>query len=140
MIRPQNKLTINKTAGSYVRGVYRWRIIGTDTYPAPKNFGDIKFSNGGVTTQVTQLFPGPNGLAAEAVTAVASANGNAWSYALNVNALGGSGTDSDPFIGIDTDVKAGDTFSICSFRCPEPVCVQSGIRPGLWRLGGGFVR
>ena len=130
-----NKLTINKTAGAYVGGVYRWRIIGTDVYPAPKNFGDIKFTSGGVTTQVTQLFPGPNGLSAEAVTAVASANGNNWSYTLNVNALGGSGTDADPFIGIDTDLKAGDTFSIAAFGIQIPFVSSPASDPAY----GGWV-
>lgn len=123
-----NKLTLSKTAGGYFLVqtptgwiiVYKWRIVGTDTYPAPKNFGDIKFTNAGTTTQVTQLFPGPGGIGAEAVAAVASVNGNNWSYALNVNAMGGSGTQNDPFVGTYADLKAGDTFSIAAFGIQNP--------------------
>ncbi|HWZ45007.1 MAG TPA: hypothetical protein VNW97_16145 [Candidatus Saccharimonadales bacterium] len=138
-------LTLSKTTGAYfavvdrlgriVAIVYKSKIVATDTYPAPKNFGDIKFTNGGNTTQVTQLFPGPGGLAAEAVTAVASANGNAWSYALNVNTMGGSGTQADPFIGTLADVKAGDTFSIAAFNILAPSVSGAASDPA----NGGWV-
>src|SRR5215831_6438212 len=76
-----NNLTLSKTTGGYfavvdrltgkiIAIVYKSKVVGTDTYPAPKNFGDIKFTSGGTTTQVTQLFPGPGGTSAEAVAAV----------------------------------------------------------------------
>jgi hypothetical protein len=67
--------------------------------------------------------------------AVASVNGNNWNYALNVNAMGGSGTQSDPFVGTYADLKAGDTFSIGAFGIQNPSVSGPAADPA----NGGWV-
>lgn len=126
------KLTLNKTMGAYaivvgtdamgniiVARVYTSNVTGTNTYAAPKNFGDITFTSGGTTTQVTQA-SGPDGVSTERFTAVASVAGNNWSYALSVNSYGGSGTMADPYEGEAANIVAGDTFSITGAGIQNP--------------------
>lgn len=131
----KNSLTLNKTQGAWNNGEYKSKVIGTDTNPPPKNFGDMKFNNGGTVTQVTLATPGTNGVAGEAVTLVASVNGNNWSYALTATALGGSGTQTDPFTGLAVDVMAGDTFSIAGFNIQSPSVSSAAADPA----NGGWV-
>ena len=105
-------LVVDRQTGRVVGAVYRsGATAGPDTYPAPKDFGGLKFTSGGTTEQLT-LLDGAPGFIAEAVAAVATNSGNSWNYTLAVNSFGGSGTTADPYVGTLVDVVAGDTFSI----------------------------
>ena len=119
-----NMLSVSKTQGMWVAAgpnamVYQSKVLGTDTYAAPTQFGNITYTQGGTTTQVSQA-AGGSGISAETFTAVASAAGNAWSYTLNVNALGGAGTAADPYLGTLADLVAGDTFTISGTGIQAP--------------------
>jgi hypothetical protein len=91
------------------------KVIGTDTYTAPTNFGDIKYKGDKVTDA-----SGSPGLSAETFAAVAQVAGHNWSYTLTVNSLGGSGTAANPYLGSLADVMAGDTFSISGTGIEDP--------------------
>jgi hypothetical protein len=143
------KLTVNKTKGQYV--VVRYvvvdgtgrpvgvieslvyqttQVVGTDTYDAPKAFKDLKFQG----QQIAALFPGPDGVAGEALAALGRMAGNRWSYTLRVNDMGGSGTESDPFIGTEAALQAGDTFTIAATGIQNPLVSDEAKRPeyGAW--------
>jgi hypothetical protein len=122
-------LIINKTSGGWVpvvntntgkvRFAYTNKVIGSVTNPAPTNFGGLKFTNG---MQITST-SGSNGVSGEALAAALvnySSNSYSWEYALNVPNFGGSGGTSDPLVGLDVDVVAGDTFTIGGVDINEP--------------------
>jgi hypothetical protein len=140
---PTNKLSVYETRGVWFDKkddpkanrngkVYETqKIVDQDKYDAPKEFKDIKFKG----KQLTYV-PG-SGFAAEALAlSLDSVSDGVWTYTLIVNALGGAGTLSDPFLGREVLILAGDSFTIAAPCISAPFVSESASR---YEYGGWVV-
>jgi hypothetical protein len=140
-----NKLTVKKTKGVYERvndpqtgklkgHLYKHRsVVDTDTYDAPKEFKGLHFKD----TQISYL-SGRNGVSAEAMSLEFETVSPAgvWAYVLRVNNQGGSGTESDPFVGFMVSLIAEDTLTLAAADMQYPFVTGLAALP---QYGGWVV-
>ena len=121
-------ITVIKSKGKWVLALdplnhdftYRWvqtQLSKADTYKAPAKFSDLKYNG----TQITLAPTVGTGVLAWAFSASARATGVTREITLEVNALGGTGTAANPFIGFDTSLMSGDTFIVTGTDITDPL-------------------